>query len=213
MSKNTILAFVFSIFLIFSSCSNEIKVVCVGDSITEGHGLISQSQSAYPGILGGLLGSEYSVLNAGQGGATLLKDGDYPYWNCNEFSNVFDFQPDIVVLKLGTNDTKSHNWDAEKFSKDYQALVDTFNTIKSHPRIYLCIPVPVFKTAWGINDSTLTKGVVPVINEIGKTNQLTIIDLYSKMKDYPEFFPDGVHPNEGGAKKMAEIIAEEIMQQ
>lgn len=213
MMKKTILAVSISIFIFFSSCTTDIKVACVGDSITEGHGLTSQSHSAYPAILGSLLGPGYAVLNAGQGGATLLKDGDYPYWNCNEFSNVFDFQPDIIIIKLGTNDTKSHNWDAEKFSWDYQALVDTFNTIKSHPRIYLCIPVPVFKTAWGINDSTLTCGVVPVINEIGKTNQLTIIDLYSKMKDYPEFFPDGVHPNEGGTKKMAEIIAEEIMQQ
>jgi alpha-L-fucosidase 2 len=210
MFKKAIPAIAISILLFFSSCNTDIKVACVGDSITEGHGLISQSQSAYPSILGNLLGSGYSVLNAGQGGATLLKDGDFPYWNCNEFSNVFDFQPDIIVIKLGTNDTKIHNWDADKFSKDYQALIDTFNTINSHPRIILCIPVPVFKTAWGINDSTLTHGVIPVINEIGKTNQLTIIDLYSKMKDYPDFFPDGIHPIEGGTKIMAEIVAEEI---
>lgn len=211
MSK-AILAVSISILFIFSFCTNEIKVACVGDSITEGHGLTSQSHSAYPAVLGNLLGTGYSVLNAGQGGATLVKDGDLPYWNCNEFSNVFDYQPDIIIVKLGTNDTKSHNWDAEKFSRDYQALVDTFNSIQSRPRIYLCLPVPVFKTAWGINDSTLTNGVIPAITSIGKTNHLTIIDLYSKMKDYPEFFPDGVHPNEGGTKVMAEIIAEEIKQ-
>lgn len=194
--------------LLLSSCA--IKVACVGDSITEGAGLKSQSKSAYPVILDSILGRRYSVLNAGRSAATLQKKGDLPYWNCNEFSNVFVFKPKIIVIKLGTNDTKPQNWKHGDYEKEFQALIDTFRTIKPTPEIILCKPVPVFKTRWGINDSTMVKGVFPVIENLALKNKLKIIDLYSGLKGAGANFPDDIHPNEAGAKKMAEIVAEGI---
>ena len=198
------------IFLIFVSCSKDVKIACVGDSITEGSGLENQSKTAYPAILDNILGPGYAVLNCGRSAATLQKAGDLPYWECKEFYDVFAFNPDVIVIKLGTNDTKSHNWNYENFKKDYQALIDTFNTITANPKIFVCLPVPVFKTMWGINDSTLTTAIIPVIKEIAKNNDLQVIDLYQSMKDQEENFPDYIHPNEKAAKKIAEIVAGEI---
>ncbi len=205
--KKPFLIFIAVAFLA-SSCA--VKVACVGDSITEGSGLKSQSKSAYPVVLDSILGSRYSVLNTGRSAATLQKKGDLPYWNCNEFSNVFVFKPKIIVIKLGTNDTKPHNWKLGDYEKDFQALIDTFRTIKSKPEIILCKPVPVFKTRWGINDSTLVNGAFPVIERIAIKNNLKVIDLYSGLKGNGANFPDDIHPNEAGAKKMAEIVAEAI---
>jgi len=186
------------------------KVACVGDSITEGYGIHPESTSSYPVVLDSLLGNNYSVLNAGRSSATLQKEGNLPYWNVNEFSNVFAFEPDIIVIKLGTNDTKPVNWNSKRFKKDYQALVDTFRTIPTHPMIFLCKPVPVFHTNWGINDSTLTNGVIPIVSELANDNNLTLIDLYEGLEDDGVNFPDGIHPNKEGAKVLAEIVAEEI---
>jgi len=124
------------VLLIFTSCAgNEIKIACVGDSITEGYGLACQSKTAYPILLDSILGSNYSVLNCGRSATTLQKKGDFPYWICKEFSNIFTYNPEIIIIKLGTNDTKSNNWNAENFAKDYQALIDTFKTIPTNPPI------------------------------------------------------------------------------
>lgn len=197
--------------LIISSCNDKkIKVACVGDSITEGYGLTSQSKTSYPVMLDSVLGYNYTVLNSGRSATTLQKKGDFPYWICKEFSNVFAFEPDIIVIKLGTNDTKPYNWHADNYEKDYQALIDTFKTIPAKPKIYLCLPVPVFKTKWGINDSTVVQGVIPAIEKLAKTNNLPLIDLYHQMQGQGINFFDSIHPNEVAVKTMAVIIAKEI---
>ncbi|MBP1676445.1 MAG: putative O-antigen related protein [Bacteroidetes bacterium] len=176
--------------LIFLVSSCAVKVACVGDSITEGAGISRQSRDGYPVVLNQLLGKRYAV-----------------YWNCNEFSNVFAFKPDIIVIKLGTNDTKPYNWKLADFEKDYQALIDTFSTLKSKPRILLCKPVPAFKTKWGINDSTVVNGVIPAVERLAVRNNLQVVDLYGGLKNDGADFPDDIHPNEKAAAKMAEIIA------
>jgi acyl-CoA thioesterase I len=195
---------------ILVACSRDIKIACVGDSITEGSGLVNQSRTSYPTRLDSILGAGYSVLNCGRSAATLQKKGDLPYWECKEFYDVFAFNPDIIIIKLGTNDTKRQNWNYENFTKDYQALIDTFNTVSRKPKIFVCLPVPVFKTMWGINDSTLTTAIIPIIKETAKKNNLPVIDLYHTMSDQEENFPDAIHPNEKAAKIMAGIIASEI---
>jgi len=196
-----------TLLFLFSCSSAEIKVACVGDSITEGYGLSVQSQTGYPVVLNNLLGANYSVLNLGRSATTLQRKGDFPYWIAKEFSDVFAFKPNIIVIKLGTNDTKPENWDQEGYKTDYQAMIDTFKTIATHPTIYLCYPVPVFETRWGINDSTVINGVIPVIDELAKANHLPVIDLYHGMSDQKANFPDGIHPNEEAVKQMSCIIA------
>jgi len=194
----------------FISSSQEIKIACVGDSITEGYGLVRQSKTAYPVLLNKILGSGYSVLNSGRSATALQKKGDFPYWTCKEFTNVFVFKPNIIIIALGTNDTKGQNWKIGNFAKDYQALIDTFKTIPGKPKIFVCLPVPVYKTKWGINDSTITNGIIPILEKLAQINNLPIIDLYHQMGDQSENFPDGIHPNEKGVELLAEIVGREI---
>jgi alpha-L-fucosidase 2 len=209
MKNSFFFGFVFAV--IFASCTQkEVKIACVGDSITEGYGLACQSKTGYPVVLDSLLGNGYQVQNCGRSATNMQRKADFPYWVCKEFSNVFSYQPDIIVIKLGTNDTKPYNWNMERYATDYQAMIDTFNTMASHPKIILCSPVPVFKTKWGINDSTLVHGVIPVVEMIAKTNHLPVIDLYHGMMDQGINFPDSIHPNEEAVKVMAGIIAGEI---
>jgi acyl-CoA thioesterase I len=203
---------IFSFFaVILSSCKPEtIRVACVGDSITEGHGLAVASKTGYPVVLDSILGDTYTVLNAGRSATTLQRKGNFPFWIAKEFSNVYAFQPDIIVIKLGTNDTKPYNWVLGKYEKDYQALIDTFSTITSHPKIFLCYPAPVFKTTWEINDSTVVNGIIPAIDRLAKVNHLPIIDFYNGLSDQRSNFPDNIHPNEAAVVKMAEIVAEKL---
>ena len=145
---NLVILYVVLAFLTVS-CSKQItKIACIGDSITEGSGIRYQSKSSYPVILDSILGMNYSVLNSGKSGTTLQKNGDFPYWNTKEFSNVKAFNPDIIIIKLGTNDSKGQNWKIGHFEADYQSLIDTLKVLHSNPKIFVCLPVPPFETVW-----------------------------------------------------------------
>jgi acyl-CoA thioesterase-1 len=219
MKKKGLISLALLVILFISCSKKEIKVAIVGDSITEGYGLSNQSKNAYPVMVDSILGSNYSVLNCGRSSTTVQKKGDVPYWNCGEFYNVFAFKPDIIIIKLGTNDVRPRmdgkqgtNWNDVNFSKDYQALIDTFNTINTKPKIFLCLPVPVYKNIfnWNDGDSSLRASVIPAIKKIAKANNLPIVDLYTQMSNQPENFLDGIHPNEKGTRIMAEFIAKSI---
>lgn len=211
MKRNIIIAAIAVAALASCSNSEQIRVACIGDSITEGHGIKIQSESGYPVVLNRLLGDKYDVQNCGKSGTTLQKDADYPYWICKEFSNAMALNADIVVIKLGTNDTKPQNWNADRFRKDYQALIDTLRSGDRNPRIFACTPAPAFSHGWGINDSIIVNGVIPIVSEIAKANNLTIIDLHEGLKCQEKAFAvDGIHPDEAGAEYMAGLIAKAI---
>ena len=66
---------------------------------------------------------------------TLLKKGDYPYWKDPPFTDAKDFQPQIVIIKLGTNDTKSQNWVYKnEFYSDYIDLINEFRKGNVRPQ-------------------------------------------------------------------------------
>ena len=188
-----------------------VKVACIGDSITFGAAIKNRGQNSYPSQLAGMLGKHYEVKNFGVNGATLLKKGDKPYWKLKQFQAAQDFQPDIVVIKLGTNDTKPHNWKHKaEYESDYVEMVKLLQALDSKPKVWICYPVPVFPERWGINDKTVREEVIPSVDKVAKNTGAKVIDLYKPLKGKPELVPDKVHPNKDGAKVLAETIAAAI---
>ncbi len=198
--------------IVLCACQNEEKtrVACVGDSITEGFGIAWQSDNAYPTQLAQILDDSYEVMNFGRSSTTMMRDGDFPYWSAKEFTNTLRYRPDIVVLKLGTNDCKAYQWNADKFKASYLAMVDTLRSVNPEVRIIACLPVPVKERKWEMNDSVITEGVIPVIREVAAEQNLDLIDLYALLAPHDSLFCDGIHPNRDGAHLMAEAIAAKI---
>jgi lysophospholipase L1-like esterase len=183
------------------------KVACVGDSITYGAGVEDRAHNAYPVQLQNLLGKEYEVKNFGVSGATLLKQGDKPYWKEKAFKAAMDFAPDVVIIKLGTNDTKPQNWaHKDDFAADAKALAEEFAALPSMPKIYLCHPVPAYPGNWGIRDEVIKDEVIPLVDRVARETGATVIDLYAALADQPKLFPDKVHPNADGAKVIARTV-------
>lgn len=181
-----------------------VKIACVGNSITYGSGIKNQFQNSYPGLLSQLLGEGYDVRNFGISARVMLNKGDHPYMHEQKFRDLLAFQPDIVTIKLGTNDSKPWNWRYGKdFKKDLTEMLDRLQELPSKPKIYLCLPVPAVNRNFGINDSVITNGIIPVIRSVAKKRHLPVVDLYALLKPHPDYYGDGIHPNEQGAALIA----------
>lgn len=205
-----------------------IRVACIGNSITDGSGIDMASMHGYPASLQQLLGKEYWVKNFGVSGRTMLNKGDRPYMKEMAWRDALAFQPDVVVIKLGTNDSKPQNWQhGAEFKQDLvQMLTELCPELGQLPKnkkkrakalaevktkIFLCTPIPAFKSTWNINDSVIVNGVIPIQLEVAKEYGLQVIDLHTLFgNDSNMMVADGIHPNERGARRMAEIIADAL---
>lgn len=198
--------------LTLSACQKgPVRVACVGDSITYGHGIKDRLHDAYPGVLSSMLGEKYDVRNFGVSGTTTMMGTDMPYMNEQAYKDALEFNPQIVTIKLGTNDSKPYNWkESDHFKKDLKTLIGSFRALPSNPKIWLCLPVPAYGHAWSINDSVIYNGVIPLIKEVAQEENLPIIDLNTPFQGKRQYFPDTIHPNEEGEKMIAQEIFEKV---
>ena len=204
-----------------------VRVACIGNSITDGHGIELAPVNGYPAILQQMLGKDYWVKNFGVSGRTLLNNGDMPYMKETAWYDALAFNPDIVVIKLGTNDSKPQNWKyAAEFKQDLQQMITTLcpalaqSTKKGKkaksgqpvkPQIYLCTPIPAISSGWGISESVIANEIIPIQQEVAKQYGLQVIDLHTLFaNDSDKMLSDGIHPDEKGARRIAEIVAEEL---
>ena len=188
-----------------------VRVACIGNSITFGAGIKNRSRDSYPSVLARMLGDNYWVKNFGVSARTMLNKGDHPYMNEPAYKNALAFNPNIVVIKLGTNDSKSFNWKYKAdFMKDAQNMINAFKGLPSQPKIYLCYPSKAYLTGDDINDDIISKEIIPMIKKLAKKNDLSVIDLHTAMDGMPELFPDRIHPNEKGAQVMAKAVYQSI---
>ncbi|MBN2201686.1 discoidin domain-containing protein [bacterium] len=209
MPKKTVLAA--ALLFLSASATGQTRLTCVGNSITEGAGLSNPATDAYPSQAAAMLGSGWSIQNAGVSGRTMLKQGDFPLWVENKFKLGLDFNPDTVTICLGTNDSKPYNWVyKDRFVADYHAMIDTFRALPSHPLVYVCIPPPAFSSAYDISDSVITNDIIPMIRQIAADKDCPIIDFRTPLLDRQGLLPDGIHPNIEGSGLMAKVLWETL---
>ena len=188
--------------------SGPIRVACIGNSITYG-GLGAQS---YPQQLGAMLGSHYTVRNFGVSGTTMLRKGDYPYWNEQSFFDAQDFDPQIVIICLGTNDSKPWNWTyGADYYGDYTDFVATFRAGGRHPQVFVCFPPPVFRDGYGITNAVIRDEIIPLVDSVRQVSHTCLIDYYTAMRGDSLLFPDGIHPNAAGYTHMAQLAYDAIV--
>lgn len=204
----------------------QIKVACVGDSITYGHGISDWSVNNYPAVLQELLGDDYHVANFGSSGACVNPEGDQPYVSRDVYKAALEYDADIIIFMMGTNDSKPENWtDAEGFMEDYVALLGSFFDGENVPQVYVGLCAESFYSEdcdpeMGIAEYDIQPAKVDEIAEAIDMNAVTsgfaikTIDIHSLTEAHPEWFEaDGIHPNNDGAKAIAEAVAEVILSQ
>ncbi len=193
--------------------SAQIRVACIGDSVTEGYLLKDPETESYPAQLQGLLGPGYVVGNFGHSGATLLRKGHAPYSEQKEFGEALAFKADVAVIHLGLNDTDPRNFPhyRDEFVKDYVWLIDTLLSTNPRMKVFVCSMTPIFTGHWRYTSSTKEwhSLLQKEIRKVVKAKNTGFIDLYEVFKHRLDLFPDqnNLHPDKKGALVLARTVA------
>lgn len=192
------------------SAKSNIKVACVGNSVTYGYLLMSREVNCYPAQLQKMLGDKYEVRNFGHSGATLLRHGHNPYNKLPECREALKFAADHVIIHLGLNDTDPRDWPdyGDNFIGDYRALIDSFRQANPKCKIWICLLTPI-----GNRHPRFLSGtrdwhaqIQTKIRQIAATSHVGLIDLNTPLACRPDLFPDALHPNPEGAGIIARTI-------
>lgn len=186
-----------------------IRVACLGNSITQGARLNSPHLESYPAQLQNLLGYDYEIMNFGVSSTTAMQT-EASYKATSRYQEALASKPDIVIIKLGTNDSRSpyKSKIEQHFVSDYKNLVQPFLELPSRPRIILALPVACYGTNTAQqHDTVISRKIIPRIRQVAFEEKLELIDLHSLTIDRPALFPDLLHPNPAGALLLAQRIA------
>ncbi len=191
-----------------------IKIASIGNSITVGYQL--PSSDSYPSQLQVLLDATYGastveVQNFGHSSRTMVKGSSFTYWDSSRFAAAKNFEADISILLLGTNDARVSIWNdfGTNYPSDYIEMISEFKIANPSMQFLLGYPPPVFVyTTWNDN---IINGVIPgVDNALNETNT-QLIDFNTPMQNSGSLFPDNVHPTAEGYAVMAGIAHDRLV--
>jgi lysophospholipase L1-like esterase len=178
-----------------------VKVACVGDSITA-------SSTRYPTWLGTSLGSGYEVKNFGVAGTTMMKASSTPYWTTANFTSSSSYLPNLVIIMLGTNDSKTFNWSAHgpEYKPNYLEMVAHYKGLSSHPTVYVMTSPPCFNFTSSYQPEVIKNEIVPIVHQVSTETGSPLVDIFTPLTGHPELFSDGTHPTTEGSQLIASIV-------
>ena len=195
------------------SGDGETRIICVGDSITYGQGVFgSRKTDSFTAILSTLV-PDSTVVNYGLPNRTLLSSGNMPYTKEGHYEKSLAEDADIVIIMLGSNDSKGINWDAAKFEEEYEALLRAYLEMESAPTVYVARPPRLYREVLDEgdgNNETIKGEMTDIIYAVAGRLSVEVIDIYSVTDGHPEWFSDGAHPSAEGNRAIAEEIARVI---
>ena len=200
------------------AAEGQIRIACVGDSITYGHGTTGWPANSYPSKLQGLLGDAYHVNNYGVSGHAVQANADMPYRDLPHYQESIAYDADIVVFMMGSNDAKPQNWiDAATFKADLLSLLEGYGETE----IILCTPATAFWLDGQTEGETnhhiqplVVNEIAEIVREVAQEHGYTLIDIHALTAAHPEWFSgDGVHPSNDGAAAIAQTIASVLTEQ
>ena len=197
----------------FGGKDERVKISCVGDSLTYGSGVLkTRDTDAYPAQLQIKMGTDHLVSNFGLRNATASASGDLPYVESEEYQQSLKSKPDIVVLMLGTNDTKTYNWNASDYEAGLKELVESYQQLDTKPTVYLmrspyCYSLDGSDVAeYDIQPEVVSDELGGIVEKVAAETGVEVIDLYQLTEGQDELYTDGIHFNAKGY----ELIADEV---
>ena len=208
----------------------EIKIVALGDSITNGAGIgdVTEEDTYRHHLQIGLpkmTEFKVSVINAGVNGD--ITTTAIPRLE----TDVLRHKPDYVTIMFGVNDAgyyrpatdsmaNTPRVSAEDFKKNLEIIVNSIQEIGATSVMVTPLPMNQFYThkdfpAYVKNGlNYLVERYADVIRDLSAEKSLYLIDVNKAFVDDPDtikLIPDGIHPNKCGHRFIADILLSEFI--
>lgn len=197
------------------AAEGQIKIACVGDSLTYGYGIQDWLINNYPAQLQDSLGESYHVQNFGSSGSSVQEGTSRSYTDQEAYGNSLAYEADVVIFMMGSNDTKEANWLGEEaFKAALCQLLDSYGDVQ----IILCTPAACVDAVEEAGDSLdydlrpeYIEIVAEIVREVAAERNYPLVDIYKLTENRSELFAiDGIHPNKDGATVIAEAVYEAV---
>ncbi len=215
-----------------NAAQQPLRVVCIGDSITQGAGTATETVDGYtygtynftyPAYLDAMLGRGGIAGNFGYGGSKAYFACSSNYYGSSSWGLARSFgDADAVVIALGTNDWR-HVYDGGVYNEygentykaSLGALIEYCHAEFPDAVVYLTTAIARYdhaQAAYAVENI-----IVPAQREVAaEYSYVKLIDLYELMLPYGEedmasgeykyYHTDKLHLQNGGYEKMAELI-------
>lgn len=216
-----------------------IRVVCIGDSITEGYGISDDCLGPYPAQLQKKLGSDFIVYNQGVSSTCSINRSlngrrvGMPYVLEKKWNEALEIPGDIYVVMHGTNDAQngySEEMDSpdpyndvyafrEFFREDYSKMLNEIRIRRPKAAVFSVKPVPVSDHClWRKHQQIYLEDILERLDVIWMENPwLHTVDAQSVFLEIPAgerkelYQEDGLHPSKKGSALIAETIGNAIL--
>lgn len=211
--------------LSFSAASKHYrKIACVGDSLTSGGK--GYEDICYPALLSELLGADFEVGNFGAGGTSVTEfanttEGPYAYSSYMTYGDFYSsslaYDADLVIIMLGTNDTKKWDRASEVYKRDYLTLINSYK--EQNPDVEIVIstsPEVLENNSLGIPVGVISEYIYPLQLEIAREVGATVVDFHALFESYSDaqkgflYRDDGVHLTESAGLELAALIKKTV---
>ena len=215
---------------------SEVKIACLGDSLTAASNL-SDTSLGYTNALKEILGAK-EVYNLGIGGSTVMRGEMGANPMVDRFGNI-PKDTDSIIVFGSTNDCLFENqWEFGHIEYDKRMTKGTFcgdfdemlggimysyvlHGEKNVKLLVVAPPATVLNTSAREKDPGVIEQAkfIDAIFQIAPSYKFEVIDMYNtnflnshdeKVKQ--EFITDGIHPNEKGYYMITEHLASQIIQ-
>ncbi|UKS27136.1 SGNH/GDSL hydrolase family protein [Paenibacillus sp. HWE-109] len=183
----------------------------LGDSITEAGGYQPLVQEA--------LGFS-SVFNYGKSGCPMTAGGDRDYGATTHVGKTIHTELDCVTIFAGVNDFRLdkpigllESDNIYTFYGAYRSLIE--HILAANPRCRLSLWTPLQRDKDGYDIFSVNAAghrlydYVEAIVELGRLYALPVLNLYAQSGlnklTLPHFTSDGLHPNEAGHRRIADM--------
>ncbi len=194
-----------------------IKIVCIGDSITDGAGKLDDGTAndsnihSYPVYLQKLLGFRYYVANYGHGGQRMTSFAT----ESPNYVPSYLAKPDVLIMMFGTNDANkgkyTPDWGTDTARTRYEnaasAMIAQYKSVNPNLQVFLMTPPAILPNSTHKQYCSLA---AQYNREFAQANGLNLVDIWNVSEEEQWVFNDGIHPQGEVYKRLAEVVYQNI---
>ena len=200
------------------SATNEaepIRIACCGDSITFGtcaedavidKYTYKKENQFYPNQMQKLYGTSAVVGNFGYPGS-YVGTSHNKYLNSCVYAALCEFDPDVIVIALGTNNASLMPSGVSSFLTYYRTMLKDMH--ERFPDAKIVMTTALYR--WDNADRTamVDQYIIPSQKQLAEEfDYVYLYDAYTEYKPYgtTTYYKDKLHPNNLGYQKLAEVM-------